>query len=67
MIKSVITLILVFGTQRVESAHVKNESTYLLLYNVYDFMFLTVVTNVMFRAVSKATVVMYLNYYTSVV
>jgi len=62
-----ITLILVFGTQHVGSVHVKNESTYLFLYYVYDFMLLTVVTNVKFRVVTKAAVVTYLNYYTSLV
>jgi len=48
---------LVFGTQRVGSAHVKDESTYLFVYYVNDLMLLTVVTNVKFRVVSKADVV----------
>jgi len=62
----VITLIL-FGTRRVGSALVKNESTYLFVYYVCDFMLLTVVTKVKFRVVSKTAVVTYLNYYTSLV
>jgi hypothetical protein len=59
MIKTVINLILIFVTQRVGSAHVKNESTYLFVYYVYNFMLLTVVTNVKFPIVSKAAVVTY--------